>query len=122
MSSDELTMEEIIAGHEMVYEIDGDYGTEQWVECSCNSSYWVDTDANEAAHHAHVAHELAALGFGNAAEAWDRAVRLAWDDPEPRDLLFNPYRCAGRDPAYQGLCQMPRGHEGGCFNDMETDG
>ena len=56
------SIEDVLEEHQPVFESDGDYGEMQWVECSCGDEYFVDTDADEATHRAHVADRLRAAG------------------------------------------------------------
>lgn len=54
---------DLLAAHAPSHQVDGDYGETQWIECICDSEYFVDTDAGWDEHRAHVAAVLIAAGW-----------------------------------------------------------
>lgn len=46
--------------HAFIWQVDGDFGEHQWVECMCDSEYFIDTPAGEDEHRAHLAEAQAA--------------------------------------------------------------
>lgn len=56
------TIEAVLEAHLPVFCSDGDYGEMQWVECSCEDEYYVDTDAGEIEHRAHLADAIRRVG------------------------------------------------------------
>lgn len=49
---------DLLLAHQPSFQVDGDYGEQQWVECACDSEYFVDTDAG---YEEHVQHQAAVL-------------------------------------------------------------
>lgn len=81
-TADRDDLDAILAKHEPSYQVDGDYGERQWIECTCDSEYFVETDAGWAEHRAHVAQMVLESDWlrGVRRDDWAAGYRKGADD------------------------------------------